>query len=96
MKSTPCPPEDTFQIRCAKLGHQIPFSYCRKENFGLPCPRILICWHPYFDVEAYLRQELSPEEWRDTFERPGKTKVQSILELIEEVQKRKKREEDSD
>ena len=87
------PPDDSFQIRCSKLGHQIHFSYCRKENFGLPCTRIITCWHPYFSVEKYLRHELSDEEWKKVFEEPLKPKALTLVELIEQAQKRKKEEE---
>jgi len=83
-------PDDSLQIRCSKLGHQIPFSYCRRENFGLPCVRIITCWHPYFGVEEYLRQGLTVEQWRDTFEKPIKPKVLTLVELIEQAQKRKR------
>jgi hypothetical protein len=84
------PPEDTFQIRCPKLGHQIHFSYCRRENSGLPCARIVTCWHPYFRVTAYLRLELTEEEWQEAMEKPVKPKVLTLVELIEQAQKRKK------
>ena len=84
------PPEDTLQIRCPKLGHQIHFSYCRKENFGLPCIKTLNCWYPHFQVEAYLRKELSQDEWREAFEKPVKPKIQTLMELINQAQKGKK------
>lgn len=83
------PPDDSFQIRCSKLGHQIHFGYCLKENFGLPCARILTCWHSYFEVEEYLRHELSEEQWKEVFETPPKPKTLTLVELIEQVQKRK-------
>jgi len=86
MSQQKSPPPDTFLIRCSKLGHQIHFSYCRKENLGLPCGRILICWHPYFRVEEYLRKELTDQEWQDTF-KPVKPKVLTLVELIEQAQK---------
>lgn len=82
------PPDDTFCIRCAKLGHQIHFSYCRSENFGSPCQRTLICWHPYFRVEEYLRAELTEQEWQEAFVKPAKPKVVSLVELIEQAQQR--------
>ena len=82
------PPEDTFQIRCPKLGHQIHFSYCRKENFGLPCVKTLNCWYPYFRVELYLKEELSPVEYEQAFEKNAKPKIQSLMELIEQAQER--------
>lgn len=84
------PPDDTFQIRCSKLGHQIHFSYCRKENTGLPCARILTCWHPYFSVTEYLRRELTEEEWQNAIEKPIQPKVLTLIELIEQAQKSKK------
>ena len=76
-------------IRCPRLGHQITFSYCRSENTGLPCFKILDCWFDQFLVEEYLRKELNPEEWKRAFERPPKTKVLSLVELIEEAKKSK-------
>jgi len=84
------PPDDIFQIRCPKLGHQIFFSYCRKENFGIPCVRTLTCWHPYFNVAEFLRGELTADQWHEAFETPGKEKVLSIVEMIEAAQQRKK------
>lgn len=87
MNPSPDPPQDTLQIRCARLGHQIHFSYCRTENLGLPCHRIILCWQPYFAVEAYLRRELSPDEWRDAFVKPVQAKVLTLVELIEQAQK---------
>ena len=83
------PPEDTLQIRCPRLGHQIHFSYCRQENFGLPCPRSIICWQEYFAVAAYLQEVLTADEWRQTFAAPPQHKVLSLVELIEQAQQRK-------
>ena len=75
-------------MRCPRLGHQIEFSYCRTENRGLPCFKILDCWHTRFPVEELLKKELSPEEWKQAFESHPKSKVQSLLELIEEAKHR--------
>ncbi len=82
------PPDDDFKIRCRKLGHQIHFSYCRRESSGLPCFKILDCWYPYFPIEALLRGELTEEEWQDVFEKPRQPKILSLVELIEQAQKR--------
>jgi hypothetical protein len=81
------PPDDTFQIRCPRLGHQIYFSYCRRENSGLPCFKTLDCWHVYFPVMEFLQQELSSDEWRKAFEKPAKPKILSLLEILDQVQK---------
>lgn len=82
------PPDDTFQIRCPRLGHQIFFSYCRTENFGLPCVKTLNCWYRYFDVAEYLRRELAPEEFKRIFQDPPKSRVQSLVDLIDQAQQR--------
>lgn len=79
-----------FEIRCRKLGHQIGFAYCRRENAGLPCVKTLDCWHQYFPVEALLRRELTEKEWYDLFEKPQKPKLLSLLELLEQAQKKTK------
>ena len=79
---------DDYSIRCPRLGHVVNFFYCRNENKGLPCFKTLDCWFQYFPVEEYLRERLSREEWIEVFERKAQTKVQSLLELIEEAKKR--------
>ena len=86
------PPTDEQTIRCPRLGHQISFSFCRIENKGLPCFKTLDCWYVHFPVEAHLRAELTPEQWTETFDRPAKPKMLSLLELIEQAKKVKKQE----
>ena len=82
------PPDNTFQIRCPKLGHQIYFSYCRQENMGPPCFKTLDCWYIHFQVVDYLKKELSVEEWQESFEKPPKQKMLSLVEILEQVQKK--------
>lgn len=53
---------------------------------GLPCLKILDCWYIHFQVVEYLQQELSPEEWREAFEKPPIPKILSLAELIEKAQ----------
>ncbi|NTV14821.1 MAG: hypothetical protein HGA96_12965 [Desulfobulbaceae bacterium] len=81
------PPSDNMQIRCRKLGQLIHYGYCCRENQGLPCARTLDCWYPYFDVAAYLRGVLTPEEWAAVFATPAKPKVLSLVELLEQAQR---------
>ena len=81
------PPDDAFNIRCPRLGHQLVFSYCRSENNGLPCFKVLDCWFEHFNVQEYLTAELEPEEWKNIVNRPGPKKVQSLIELIEQAKK---------
>jgi hypothetical protein len=88
MKLSIFPPDESFQIRCPRLGHPIHFAYCRQENLGAPCCKTLDCWFSFFPVEQFLRQELSPEEWESAFGKPPKPKILSLLEMIEQAQKR--------
>jgi len=84
------PPADSYEIRCPRLGHQIYFSYCRQENQGLPCFKALDCWHTHFDIQTFLKQELTEEEWKKAFSKQIKPKVLSLLELIEQAKKQKR------
>lgn len=81
-------PKDDYLIRCPRLGQPIAFSYCRRESNGLPCFKSLDCWFEHFKVAEYFKSILSDEEWKKVFEKPSKTKVQSLIELIEEAKKR--------
>lgn len=81
------PPGDDYSIRCPRLGHQIFFSYCVHENGRLPCFKILDCWHSYFQVEKYLKENLTIEEWEKAFAKPGKPKILTLFELIEKAKK---------
>jgi hypothetical protein len=80
---------DHLEIRCPRLGGEVVFSYCKKEKGDLPCSRIIVCWHPHFPVEAYLRKRLSESEWDCCFNQPPKEKMSSLIELIEAAKKRK-------
>ena len=81
------PPGDETMIRCPRLGHEIYFSYCRTENKGLPCAKIMDCWHNHFMIEDFLRKELGPGEWERVFHTPPKPKILSLVELIEEAKR---------
>ncbi len=82
-------PEKCPQIRCPKLGHPIQFSYCLKERIELPCSKTLDCWFPIFQVENYLREKLSIEQWHEAFEKPPQPKILSLLELIDKAKNKK-------
>ncbi|MEJ2724755.1 MAG: hypothetical protein P8175_08940 [Deltaproteobacteria bacterium] len=87
MKRESTPPGEDYKIRCPRLGHQITFSYCRYENKGLPCFKILDCWFSHFLVDDFLRKELEPDEWKRAFESVPKPKMLTLVELIEEAKK---------
>lgn len=85
------PPDDDVNIRCPRLGHQINFSYCRSENRGLPCFKTLDCWFNQFNVHAYLKEQLSQEDFEKALLNKGKPKVMSLLDLIEQAKQKKKK-----
>ena len=93
MKKEKIPPGDDVMIRCRRLGNPVPFSYCRFENKGSPCFKIMDCWYEHFMIEDFLREELEADDWEKIFNKPPKQKVLSLIELIEEAKKRKTEEQ---
>ncbi len=87
MGRTTDPPAKDKVILCPSLGHLIWFSYCRSEQNGAPCPRIVSCWYEHFLVEDFLRQELTPEEWDKFLHPPSGDKISHLLCLIGEAEK---------
>ena len=73
------------EIRCPKLGHQVSLRYCLMENRNLPCIRTIGCWSPYFPIEAYLRNRLTPEQWEHCFDQGPPQKMSTLIELIEKA-----------
>jgi hypothetical protein len=73
---------DDQLIRCPKLGDEMTFAYCLQESGELPCTRIVRCWSLSFDVESFLKEKLTAQQW-DSFvnSQPG-DKVTSLIELI--------------
>ena len=47
---------DELIIRCPSLGGEVPFSYCRKQGKGDPCPRLPRCWMARVDIENIGRR----------------------------------------
>jgi hypothetical protein len=92
MKSSPnkpskTPPDKSVNIRCPRLGHQIGFSYCQTENSGFPCFKALDCWHHYFDVHTFLKENLTVQDFNTIFLHTGQPKIISLIELIEQAKK---------
>jgi len=80
---------DQRTLYCRKLGHHLPFSYCRQEHNGLPCTAVERCWGHIFDVSAYLQAHFKEEELAHLkTERPPK--IASILEIVQNVQNQNK------
>jgi hypothetical protein len=67
---------DSEKIYCRKLGHHVSFKYCRGENEGLPCARILDCWFERLPIEDFIRTNYTEEECARIFA-PQKYKTES-------------------
>jgi len=80
---------DHLEIRCPKLGGEVTFSYCKKEEGDLPCPRVILCWQRHFPVEDYLRGKLTQKQWNRCFNQRAKDKMTTLVELIEKAKARK-------
>jgi len=75
-------------LRCPRLGGEITFRYCRREQGDLPCRMILRCWEGLIPVEGHLREFLTAEEWKRCFNTSPKDKMTTILEIADAVRKR--------
>jgi hypothetical protein len=80
-------PFEEIEIRCPRLGGPVTFGYCVIEAIDRPCARSITCWSDHFEVESFLRKKLGDETFQLTFNTPQKTKLDSILELIERAKK---------
>jgi hypothetical protein len=77
------------QIRCPRLGDEIALSYCLKESGDLPCSLVVRCWSPYFDINAFLKENLTPEQWNKFTSCRPNDKITSLIELIEAAKAKK-------
>jgi len=74
--------------RCPMLGGEVPFRYCRTVDEGNPCRRIETCWDGLMDIHGFLRTHYDLDELRENWDRPRKQKIVSILEILQNVQKK--------
>nr|HID58295.1 hypothetical protein [Desulfobacterales bacterium] len=80
---------DQLETRCPKLGSQVRFYYCRREDDDLPCQRIFSCWEWRFPVREFIKTKLSKEDWKRHFNKPPKDRLTTLLELVEEAKRRR-------
>jgi hypothetical protein len=85
MRRESTPPGEDVHRACPRLGHPVPFSYCRAESGTMPCAMAIHCWYDQFLVEDYFRRVLTPEEWEEVFDRPPKSRITRLLEIVEET-----------
>jgi hypothetical protein len=77
---------DDKTIRCPKLGHEVNFKYCRVMNNRLPCGLIVGCWQTQMDIGQFLDDHYSEEELAQVL-LPPKSKMESLMELVEKAKK---------
>jgi len=78
--------------RCPMLGHELNFSYCRAPGGQkTPCRKIFDCWFERFDIREFMQANYPPETIAEIL-RPKQPKVASLLEIIQNVQKKGSRE----
>ncbi len=84
---------DALIIRCPMLGGEVPFHYCRTVNEELPCRKIIICWEFRIEIGKFLSENYSLDQIQCALAPPTKTRLDTILELIEKAKKTKEEEE---
>jgi hypothetical protein len=80
---------DGLIIRCPQLGGEVPFSYCRTVNEDFPCRRIVVCWEFRIEISKFLGEHYSLDQIQRALAPPAKTRLNTILELIEKAKKTK-------
>ncbi len=78
---------DGLIIYCPQLGGEIPFQYCRTVNEELPCRKIIICWEFRIEIGNFLNEHYSLSQMQRALAPPAKTRLDTILELIEKAKK---------
>ena len=79
---------DSLVIYCSPLG-EVPFRYCRTVNEGLPCRRVVVCWEYRIEIMKFLNEHYSIDQIQRALAPPAKTRVETIVELIEKAKKTK-------
>ena len=77
---------DDKTIRCPRVGGEVNFRFCRFENNMIPCRWIVGCWQTRMDINAFLADHYSKEEL-DRISVPPKSKIESLVDLIEKAKK---------
>ncbi len=78
---------EALMIRCPTLGGEVPFRYCRTVNEELPCRKIIICWEFRIEIGNFLNEHYSLGQIQCALAPPAKTRLDTILELIEKAMK---------
>ncbi len=80
---------DHRERRCPRLGGDVPFHYCRQVGEDdLPCWKVIDCWWEYFEIVAFLKANLSEDQFKRLVTFKPQAKVSSLIEMIEQAKKR--------
>ena len=77
---------DTLEQRCRRLGHSVPFRYCRQLPEGYPCGLILDCWYERIKIADFVQEHCTPAQIKRLLS-PPQSKLASILEIAEQARK---------
>ena len=77
---------DDLTRYCPKLGHDVPFGYCRMPSAELPCRGIVGCWQTEMDVAAFLAAHYTPEQIA-RLAAPPPDRMYTLVELIERARR---------
>jgi len=78
---------DVLVIYCPQLGGEVPFKYCRTMNEDLPCRRMMVCWEFRMEISKFLAEHYSIDQIQRALALPTKTRLDTILELIEKAKR---------
>jgi len=76
---------DSRTRRCPRLGHDVPFSYCRAPGSDTPCRRIFDCWWEQFDVKGFIHRHYDARTIEMILGPPTDKRV-SLYQLIQRAQ----------
>ncbi len=82
---------DALIIRCPQLGGEVPFGYCRTVSEDFPCRRIMVCWEFRLEISKFLSKHYSVDQIQCALSPPAKTRLDTLLELIESAKKIKEK-----
>ena len=78
---------DDKRCYCRKLGHFVPFVYCRQVGEGLPCSRVHDCWFEAIPVREFVRQNYTDQEIEKVLT-PSQPKISTILDIVNRVKQK--------
>ena len=78
---------DSLEGYCRMLGHYLPFKYCRTQQNGIPCSKILDCYFERIPIQDFIDKNYSEEEQKSIFVQHT-PKLNTILDLIQKAKEK--------